>query len=274
MSLSSGFSPCGLITLTTDFGPSDGYVGAMKGVILTRAPQIQIHDIAHAIAPQNVAHGAAALRTAAPWFPIGTVHVGVVDPGVGTARAGLLVLAGGHAFVGPDNGLFVPVADVLGGPDEVRRLDTAGALASVVPPRLSATFHGRDVFAPTAAALADGSITPMEVGPPHELAALEALPAVGDRTATGIGQITHVDHFGNAITNIGAEELSGPSDSPARVEVAGHTLEVVRTYGEVGEGSFCALVGSEGFLEIAVRGGSAAKALGIGPGTVVRVRPR
>src|SRR2546422_653112 len=115
MSAHAPFAANGIVTLTTDFGTRDAYVGAMKGVMLTIAPQLHLHDIAHDVAPQDIAHGATVLRGACPWFPPGTVHLAVVDPGVGTARAAVVVLAGGHALVGPDNGLFAAVVARLGG---------------------------------------------------------------------------------------------------------------------------------------------------------------
>lgn len=264
------FVPNGIVTLTTDFGTSDGYVGAMKGVLLRHAPGLALFDIAHGVEPQNVPHGAAVLRAACPEFPAGTVHLCVVDPGVGTARAPMVVLAGGHAFVGPDNGLTALATSALGGVGEARRIEATGALASVLPRMPSNTFHGRDVFAPTAAALASGHVAPADVGPPHEPAALPQESAL--REPDGIrGHVTYVDRFGNAVTNVSAKDLSTLSPGAPHAKAAGRSIDLVATYGEVEEGAPCALVGSEGFLEIAIRGGSAAASLGLARGSPVLV---
>lgn len=266
------FDPSGVVTLTTDFGTRDGYVGAMKGVMLRHAPGLTLVDVAHGVQPQNLSHGAVVLRAACPEFPSGTVHLGVVDPGVGTERAGLVLLAGGHAFVGPDNGLFSLAAETLGGTVEARRIDGTGALASVLARKASNTFHGRDVFAPTAAALASGHVALAEVGPPLEPVAFAVEPPT-HRAGSIEGCVTYVDQFGNAVTNVSAEDLRQLETSSHRVTVAGHELTVVRTYGDVEEGAACALVGSEGFLEIAIRGGDAAATLAVGTGTSVVVKP-
>lgn len=260
--------PNGIVTLTTDFGTADAYVGAMKGVMLRVAPELHLHDLSHQIPPQDVAHGARLLRGACPWFPSGTVHLAVVDPGVGTDRPPVVVIAGGHAFVGPDNGLFSEVAAILGG-GKARRIETTPALAPFLPPRISATFHGRDLFAPTAAALASGSLGFNAIGAVHDLRAGAVRPErsrEGDRL---LGQVTHYDHFGNAVTDLSAAELGAP---PLRVILPdGTALPLSRTYGDVANGTTLALIGSEGFLEIAVAGGSARGAHGLAPGATVRV---
>lgn len=271
MAARPSFDPAGIVTLTTDFGSRDGYVGAMKGVVLRLGTGLALVDIAHEIEPQNVAHGAVVLRAACPRFPRGTVHVGVVDPGVGTERAGVVVLAGGHAFVGPDNGLFALVAAELGEPIEARRIDAAGPLRGIVAAEPSSTFHGRDVFAPVGAALAAGAIDAATIGPIHEPA---ALPIAPPRPIDGglEGTVTYLDRFGNAVTNLSAAELAAGGLQRARVEVSGRTVAIVATYGEAEPGGICALVGSEGFLEIAVRDGSARDRLGLTHGATVRVR--
>ncbi len=265
------FAPAGIVTLTTDFGNRDGYVGAMKGVVLGLGAGLSLVDIAHEVEPQSVAHGAVVLRAACPRFPRGTVHVGVVDPGVGTKRAGIVVLAGGHAFVGPDNGLFTLAAAALGEPIEARRIDVTGALRGIVADVPSSTFHGRDVFAPVGAALAAGTIDAGEIGPIHEPT---ALPTAPPRAIDGglEGTVTYVDRFGNAVTNLSAGELAAGGLQRAHVEVSGRTVAIVATYGEAEPGGVCALVGSEGFLEIAVRDGSARDRLGLTHGATVRVR--
>jgi len=267
------FVPNGIVTLTTDFGTSDGYVGAMKGVVLRHAPGLALLDIAHGIEPQNVSHGAAVLRAACPEFPAGTVHLCVVDPGVGTARAPMVVLAGGHAFVGPDNGLTALASAALGGVVEARRIDATGALASVLPRVPSNTFHGRDVFAPTAAALASGHVAPADVGPPLDPTPLPQEPPVREADAVR-GHVAYVDRFGNAVTNVSAEDLSSLDPDGRSAEAAGRSIDLVATYGDVEEGRPCALVGSEGFLEIAIRAGNAAASLGLTTGSPVRITNR
>lgn len=265
------FAPCGVVTLTTDFGTRDGYVGAMKGVMLRHAPGLSLIDVGHEVEPQNVTHGAVVLRAACPEFSAGTVHLGVVDPGVGTDRAGLVVLAGGHAFVGPDNGLFALGWMALGGIREARRIDGKGALAPFLPARSSSTFHGRDVFAPTAAALASGRVSPSAVGPPLEPVTFAIEPASYQGGGALEGRVTYVDRFGNAVTNVSADDLARLGSNRLRVTANGQEVSLVRTYGEVAVGARCALIGSEGFLEIAIRGGNAAAMLSVGTGTTVRV---
>src|SRR5688572_22233904 len=170
----------GVVTLTTDFGTQDGYVGAMKGVILALAPTARIVDVSHDVPAFDVAAGAFAIATAARWFPPGTVHVGVVDAGVGSARAAVAIAAGDQLFVGPDNGLFALAAPVV---DAAVRLEA--------PAGAAATFHGRDVFAPAAARLARGE--PLSsLGPAHALAA----------PARARGLVIHVDRFGNLVTDL------------------------------------------------------------------------
>ena len=264
------FSPSGIVSLTTDFGQQDGYVGAMKGVLLRIDRSLSLVDVAHDVSPQSVPQGAAAMAGACPWFPRGTVHVGVVDPGVGTARAGIVVLAGGHAFVGPDNGLFTAAAARLGGIQATYRIDGEERLSAFVSSQPSSTFHGRDLFAPTAGALATGQLTPAEIGPVHTPITIEAEPPRSDPDGLH-GRITHVDRFGNAVSNIKAAHLSGEPTSGCRVRVGSRDLPLVRTYGEVETGEACALFGSDGHLEIAVRDGDAAAHLELAVGTPIDV---
>jgi S-adenosylmethionine hydrolase len=289
-----------IITLTTDFGLADGYVGTMKGVILGLASQARIVDISHAIAPQDIAGGAFVLYRAAPYFPPDTIHVAVVDPGVGSARRAMLLATDHGWFVGPDNGLFTYVlreaaARAAGGVEAADlpavwdpRFDLVDALRSADPARLpaayaltnpaywrptrSATFHGRDVFAPVAAHLAAG-VPPAVVGPPLPLTDLTLLPIVTPTvSATGIaGRVIACDHFGNLITNIAAGLLA-PLGPPSRVRVtlAGRPLPGVQpTYAAVPPGSPLALINSAGLLEIAVRDGHAGRQLGVGEGASV-----
>ena len=243
-----------LVTLTTDFGTRDGYVGAMKGVLASLAPEAIAVDIAHDVPRHDIAHGAWVLANAAFRFPGGTIHLAVVDPGVGGARAEVIVQARGHLFVGPDNGLFAHVG---------RDCDGTWAITSPAfrESNASATFHGRDVFAPAAAALARG-LPPHLAGPATCLAGQLPWPA----PEPGAGAVVHIDVYGNLITDLPAATGDG-----ARVEVLGHALPMVRTYADVDVGALCAYVGSMGTVEIAVRQGSAARILGAGRGTAVRL---
>ncbi|MEW6751068.1 MAG: SAM-dependent chlorinase/fluorinase [Candidatus Latescibacterota bacterium] len=254
-----------IITLTTDFGLQDYYLAAMKGVILGIAPAACLVDVTHEVPAQDVRRAAFVLRHAACWFPAGTVHLAVVDPGVGTARLGLAVRAQGQLWVGPDNGLFT---FLWRAPDLEVRAISPGELTAPPP---SATFHGRDLFAPAAAHLASG-VALGRLGPP--VARPQTLPQLDPLRAAGRteGQVVHVDRFGNLVTNIGIADLPGP---PERVRVRpGGGREVrglARTYGDAPAGELLALIGSAGLLEISVGGGSAAALLGAGPGQPVVV---
>jgi S-adenosyl-L-methionine hydrolase (adenosine-forming) len=255
-----------LIALLTDFGTADGYAAAMKGVILSRAPRAPLVDLTHDVPPHDVRAGAWALGQAWPWFPRGTLHVAVVDPGVGTSRRALLVEADGQFFLAPDNGLL---GWVLAGARRALarelRADWPGAR---VP---SATFHGRDVFAEAAGRLAAGSLTPAQAGPivrdPMRPAWASPAPSGGRR-----GEIVHVDRFGNLITNIPSAALAalrGPA-----VRVGRRVLDVARTYGDAEPGAAVALAGSAGMVEIAVREGRADRRLNRRRGDAVEVLDR
>lgn len=256
-----------ILTLTTDFGTRDAYVAEMKGVILgiARAARqgVQVVDVTHEIEPHDVAAGALAVEAAAPYFPSGTVHVAVVDPGVGTARRGLAVAAGGQIFVGPDNGLFTPLF----------ARDGWRAWELVAPeyrlPSVSLTFHGRDVFAPAAAHVAVG-VDPARLGPPVTDPLRLAWPEVREVRGAVAGAVVHVDRFGNLVTSIHAESVAALGHD-AQIRVAGWTVPLVGTYGELPAGQAGALIGSSGRLEIAVREGSAAASLGARRGTPVLV---
>jgi S-adenosylmethionine hydrolase len=244
-----------IITLTTDFGTADGYVGAMKGVIVrlagSRAPAII--DLAHDIPPGDIAHAAWVVATSTLEFPPGSIHVVVVDPGVGGARREVVVRARGRWYVGPDNGVLGYVADRA---SEAYASETERFRAEHV----SQTFHGRDVFAPTAAAIASGE-DPSTAGPRVELAG--RLPW-GARER-GEGRIVHIDHFGNLVSDLPEAEAS------AAVVVAGTTLPVVGTFEDVASGELLAYIGSAGTVEVAVRNGRADKRLGIARGA--RIAP-
>lgn len=192
--------PAPLITLTTDFGYSSPYVAIMKGVVLSLCPEAKIIDLSHAIRPQDVRHAAYLIATAAPHFPPGTIHVCVVDPGVGTARAALYTQVGGQHLVGPDNGLFTLLwRQCRGELPVVRRLTNSRFWR----PQVSSTFHGRDIFAPVAAYLAQG-IDPCELGPLHPQPEMFSPQEVGSDERSCWGEIQFIDDFGNLITNIPA----------------------------------------------------------------------
>lgn len=256
-----------IYTLTTDFGPGE-YVGAMKGVLLALDPDATVVDVDHTIRPQDVRHGAYVLRSVAPHYPF-AVHIGVVDPGVGTKRRAIVAVCESAFLVGPDNGLLMPAAKRLG-LKEVREITNRALLAREV----SDTFHGRDVFAPVAARLMTGTKV-REVGPairdPVDLDFGKPKPVPGGYEG---GVITH-DRFGNVITNIPREAVDKrwKTGDSLRVSLGGYdaTVRLVRTYAEVASGDFLATYASSGFLEIARRNGSAAAQLGTAPGAPVLV---
>lgn len=259
------------ITLLTDFGERDGYPAAMKGAIWQVAPDAQIVDITHEVAPQDVLEAMLTLSRVYPCYPKGTVHVAVVDPGVGTLRRPLALMAGEAYFVGPDNGIFtLPIRQAQQAEQtrlKIVVLDQPAFWRSPVSP----TFHGRDLFAPAAAHLANG--VPLEtLGTPISDPVLLDLPAVEVLDDGWRGQVIHIDRFGNLATSIRAEMLSGV---PA-VEVAFQD-EVIfglcRTYGEAPPGALLALIDSAGFLSIAIRNGSAAQRFGACLGAPVEVYP-
>ena len=253
-----------IVTFTTDFGFSDGYVGAMKGVVLSLSPTATLVDITHGIGAQDVVGGAMALAQAAPLFPPGTIHVAVVDPGVGGQRADVAVEAGGFFFVGPDNGLLSLAAPP---PRRVHRIEAASFRREPISP----TFHGRDVFAPTAGRLAAGA--PVSSAGPPLPALVELEPPLvrrlGDRVE---GTVTHVDSFGNLITSLAAAVV--PPE--ARVELLGSegTFKPAfgTTFADVAPGSLVAYIGSSGYLEIGLRDGAAAELTGAARGSTVRLR--
>lgn len=257
-------TPAGIITLLTDFGTTDAFVGIMKGVIAAIHPAARVIDLTHAIPPQQVLAGALALRSAVDFFPPGTIHVAVVDPGVGSARQPLLVETDGGWLIGPDNGLLWLAAQRL-------RLRSARLLENreFFRQPVSQTFHGRDVFAPSAAHICRG-VDPSQVGGVLEHIVALPIPVV-EHTADGIaGVVLYVDHFGNLVTNIEAETLAGFPAPQVSVSIRGmHIAGPVSAYTSVPEGQPLAIVGSWGMLEIAVRNGSAAEVLAAGPGVPV-----
>ncbi|KTB47548.1 SAM hydrolase/SAM-dependent halogenase family protein [Dehalogenimonas alkenigignens] len=270
-----------IITLTTDFGEAGGYTAALKGVILGIAPDAQIVDISHKIQPQNVFEAAFLLSTVYRCFPRSTVHLAVVDPGVGTSRKIIILRTPEGTFVGPDNGIFSYVArDYVSGPGEtvsgLKRMALSGDAHAfeITNPRffrqpVSPTFNGRDIMAPAAAMLAQGFQAPA-FGQAINLIHMLDLP----RPETGpdgnvTGHAVYFDGFGNIITDIKASDL--PQTRTPRVEIGRHAIEgLVKTYAE--GGGLAALIGSSGYLEIAVRGGSAAALTGTRIGDTIKIR--
>lgn len=235
-----------VITLLTDFGTADYFVGAVKGAILSVNSSVVIADITHEILPQDIAAGAFTLLAAYKTFPAGTIHVAVVDPGVGSARRPIIVSANEQFFVGPDNGLFTYINDRE---PSHRTFHITSDL--YFRPDPSSTFHGRDIFAPVAGALSQG-VAPEEFG--AEITDEVRLPPLQAPL-----RIIHIDRFGNCITNIMRELMQ----SETNLAINGRTIsEFRRFYGAGDKESLFAIWGSAGFLEISVNGGSAAKVLG------------
>lgn len=249
-----------IITLLTDFGLRDTFIGVMKGVIWSIAPNAQIVDLTHEIPPQRVVDGALAIAGAAPYFPAGTIHVCVVDPGVGTARRPMLAVIGDQYFIGPDNGLFSLIIK------NVEDLTTPSVYIDLNKPhywlpQVSNSFHGRDIFAPVAAHLANG-VKLEELGDLFENPMMIAIP-VPQKTADGwLGQIMHVDHFGNLVTNLTREHLN--PGMRVNIFVKNTIINgVVDTFGSKPAGELIAMLDSSRHLAISVVNGSAADRLGV-----------
>ena len=244
-----------IITLLTDFGTADGYVAEMKGVLCTTAPHATLVDLSHDIPPHDIE--IARLAVARYWqrFPPGTVHLVVIDPGVGSQRPALAAMSERRFLVGPDNGVLSPALLVPG----------SRAVELAIPTGASPTFHGRDVFAPAAAALARGielDSLGTAVDEPH----LRRTPEpVREADGAFCGEVIAIDRFGNAITNLLAARAG-------TLELGARHIPVRRTYADVNAGEILALVGSSGLVEIAVRDGNAASTLGVTRGMPVRWR--
>jgi S-adenosylmethionine hydrolase len=262
-----------IVALLTDFGSQDHYVGAVKGAVLTAAPEAAVVDIVHDLAPHDIVAGAYALEASYGAFPAGTAFLAVVDPEVGSERRKIAIEAGGYRFAGPDNGLFTLI---LAAHEEARvhEITNAGLFRFEVAP----TFHARDVFAPVAARLAKGM--PLEEVGPQLLDpvrfAIELPREVRD--GTWQGSVVLVDRFGNLTTSVARPHLDailetvGGDPTELLVLVEGVVLPLVRTYADIAEGEACALVGSSGRLEIAVYRGNASRVLGATRGAPVRIR--
>jgi S-adenosylmethionine hydrolase len=266
--------PNGIITLTTDFGLADSYVGTIKGVILGIAPAARLVDITHDISPQNTHQAAYIVQTFATYFPPGTIHLVIVDPGVGSQRRAIALATPEAIFVAPDNGVLTYVwRDALArwGPETCQVIELTEPRFWLK--RISSTFHGRDMFGPVAAHLAAGA----------NLAALGARrqglteadleqPGAG-RSGGLVGRIIHVDHFGNCITNITPQHLeqAGLGDQMIVKIIDQRIAGLQRTFSDTPVGALTALIGSSDRLELAVRNGNAAQTLGVGIGDTVRV---
>jgi len=256
-----------IITLTTDFGHGSPYAAAMKAVILRINPAATIVDITHNVPPQDVRQGAVVLDDVTEWFPDGTIHVVVVDPGVGTDRAIVYAQIGKQQYIAPDNGLLCYLS-ARSAPERVIRLETADYWLQPV----SSTFHGRDIMAPVAAHLSLG-LDPDKLGPRLERLTQPQWPEVRTTPTRVEGMVAAIDGFGNLITNITVDALAGrPTDYRACVVCSIYeTWGIFHTYAERPRGTLIALIGSSGRLELAIVGDNAAERLGIEVGMPVVV---
>ncbi len=255
-----------MITLTTDYGISDGNVAALKGVIYSIDPRAQVADMVHDVPPFDIVHGAFVIGTSYMFFPKGTIHVGVVDPGVGTRRRPVLIqTVSGHIFIGPDNGLFSLVLER----EKIRSIHEL-VNPKYFLPEVSRTFHGRDIFAPVAAHLARG-VAAAKFG--RRLQAVQRLDmfSVQVNKNSVSGQVIHLDHFGNVVTSIPSKLLK-ENDRSIVVQVKGHSIRGLSgTFGEVSKGAPLAYAGSSGYLELALCEGSLATRWDIQRGAKISV---
>ena len=260
----NGFSPP-TITLMTDFGLAEPYVGVMKGVILDLTPNASLVDLTHAVPPQDVRQAAFLLSTAVDYFPAGTVHVVVVDPGVGSERRPIAVQTDRAYFVAPDNGVLT-LALTRQRTEIIIHLTNSDYWL----PEVSTTFHGRDIFAPIAAHLARG-VPINDLGiPVQDIVQLPPTEPARQPDGSIQGQIQHIDRFGNCITNVPSNML--PANARVVVKVGGQSIQGLSpTYSAVESGAELSLIGSSGFLEIAVRAGNAAERLAVRVGDAVLV---
>ena len=260
--------PSGVITITTDFGHKGPFAAVMKGVILGRFPRAQIIDLAHDIPAQWPPEAGFWVSRSYRWFPEGTVHIAIVDPGVGTERDILLAVCDGHVFMAPDNGLLAQLFDSCDEP-RVYKLESA-KIGSLNLPAPSATFHGRDIFAPIAAELAAGRISVQDIATEMH----DWTPGWIDEPDATRGKVTGVivtvDTFGNLISNIDASLIQDFSEPVANL--AGHQIAMHTTYGRVKPGDYLALVNSFGVVEVAKSEGSAADGLGSARGAPLVIR--
>src|SRR3990170_5025465 len=263
--------PANIITLTTDFGLKDPYVAEMKAVILSLCPNVNIVDVTHEIEKFNIRMGAYVLASVAPYFPKGTIHVVVVDPGVGTQRRSLIMQTRKGFFVGPDNGVLFLAAEKQGLVC-IHEVTNRKLMLS----HISNTFHGRDIFAPAAAHLANG-VLPADFGPEIQDVFKPDFAKVTLSKGVLKGEVLHVDGFGNMITNFREEDLKHLRiEASINVELANSkmTLKLGKTYAETKPKETIALVGSHGYVEIAVNQGSAAEEFKAKPGYKILLSSR
>ncbi len=255
------------IVLMTDFGLTDSYVGQMKGVILSIAPEARIIDLTHAVTPQNITEGAFLLGKSTAYFPEGSIFVAVVDPGVGSSRKAIALKTGTHTFLGPDNGLFTALL-------QSRAISTCVTITEsrYALPQKSSTFHGRDIFAPAAAHLASG-VPLSSLGEEMDPASCRVIPmpecTTLDNGKSWEGSIIYSDHFGNLVTSIDSSLLESPHNWVVRAGT-GSPLPICTTYAEAGDLQPLAYRGSSGMIEIGVRNGNAKEILGLRSGEPVR----
>jgi S-adenosylmethionine hydrolase len=257
-----------LITLTTDFGLEDAYAGQLKGALLKGCQSATIIDITHAIPAWDVVTAAVTIRTSYPFFPAGSIHLIVVDPGVGSQRSILVAAGDGHFFIAPDNGILsLLVADHK--IETIHRLDHP----AFYPPSISPTFHGRDIMAPVAAALAKGfAVRDFGAPVPLEEIAMVTLPSGLSEAGCLHSQVLRIDHFGNIRTSIRTGHGRFDPATFGFVEIGGRRItQLVRTYNEVPSGALLALIDSSGYLELAANQARAADILGCFPGDPVTV---
>lgn len=265
-----GFRANGLITLTTDFGWREPFVGIMKGVMLSRAPDLRFVDMAHEVSAFQPVEAGFWMSRAIRYFAPGTLHVAVIDPGVGTPRDLIIVITEGQAILAPDNGLLAPLA-ARGKIERIIRVNITRLVQYGVSD-ISATFHGRDVFAPLAAELAAGRCDPLELGEEVSSLNMTGWPATRPRADGGVeGAIVAVDRFGNLISNVEAAAVMA-LDHPT-VYISGLSLPLLRTYGEAAAGEYLGLINSFEVLEVARARGSAAQGLSIAIGTPISAVP-
>jgi len=266
----AAFRANGIITLTTDFGAREPFVGIMKGVMLGHAPHLRFIDMAHEVSAFQPVEAGFWLAHALRYFPAGTLHVAVVDPGVGTTRALLVAFSGEQALLAPDNGLLAPLA-ARGKIDRVIQVDNARLVKFGVSD-VSATFHGRDVFAPLAAAIAAGRCDPSDLGTDVASISQAGWPATTARADGGVaGVIVAVDRFGNLISNI--ESSAVVALSMPTVHIAGLRLPLKRTYGDAANGEFIGVINSFEVLEVAQSRGNAAAGLSLSVGAPISAVP-
>jgi S-adenosylmethionine hydrolase len=266
----AGFRANGIITLTTDFGWREPFVGIMKGVMLARAPALRFIDMAHEVSAFQPIEAGFWMSRAVRYFSPGTLHMAVIDPGVGTPRDLVIALTAGQAILAPDNGLLAPLA-ARGHVDQVIRVNITRLVQYGVSD-ISATFHGRDVFAPLAAELAAGRCDPTDLGDEITSLNMSGWPTTNPRADGGIeGVIVAIDRFGNLISNIESSAVMA-LDHPT-IYVAGLSLPLKRTYGEVPAGEYLGLINSFEVLEVARARGSAAQGLSLAAGTPISVVP-